>query len=156
MPTKIYSSRLCEYPFSGFYTIAYVQMAKKTDFREVTLEPSVVNTWRCIDWVQVCLQIIPILCISLRSVVKFTHQQLYPDGKEPPQYPPNRRLGEPQSQSECFGEQKKSSSPATIWNPEPSILNPTWENNFMVVTKIWKHHSKWSQMTRHAFVRLKT
>jgi hypothetical protein len=142
VPTNICSIRRREYPFSGFYATAYIQMAKKTDFREMTLEPSVVNTLRYTHWVQVCLQIIPILCISLRSVVKFTHQQLYPDGKEPPQYPSNRRLGGPWSQSECFGVKKRYSSPARVWNPEPSSLNPTWENNFIVVPKIWKNHSK--------------
>jgi len=78
VPTKICNIRLDEYPFSGFYAVAYVQMAKKTDCREVTLELYVVNTRRYTEGVSVCLQIIPILCISLRSVVKFTHQQLYP------------------------------------------------------------------------------
>jgi hypothetical protein len=140
VPTKICNIWLREYPFSGFYAVAYVQMVKKTHFRQMTLEPFVVETWRYTGGVQVCLLIIPILCISLRSVVRFT-QHLYPDGKEPPS-PPDRRLGGPPSQSECLGEQKKSSSPARIWNPEPSSLNPIWENNFMVVPKIWKNHSK--------------
>jgi len=40
-------------------------------------------------------------------VVNFTPQPLYPNGKSP-WYPLDRRLGEPQGQSGCGGEEKNS------------------------------------------------
>jgi len=58
-----------------------------------------------------------------RWVVSFMPQLLYPWGKSP-YYPLDRRLGGPQSQSGCDGEEKNSQFPPGI---EPPITNyPAW------------------------------
>jgi len=46
-------------------------------------------------------------------VVSFTSWPLYPQGKNP-WYPLDRRLGGPQSNSECSDEEKNSQTPLVI------------------------------------------
>jgi hypothetical protein len=63
--------------------------------------------------------IAPCICdlsTRLRGVVSFTPQLFYPQGKSP-WYPLDRRLGGPQSQSGCNGEEKNS-------QPLPGLESP--------------------------------
>jgi hypothetical protein len=54
-----------------------------------------------------------------RWVVNFTPSRFTPQGKNPPQYPSDRRLGGPQSWSGRGGEEKNSQPPPGIELPNP-------------------------------------
>jgi hypothetical protein len=63
---------------------------------------------------------------SALDVVTFTDRPLYLRGKSP-RYPLDRRLGEPQSRSECRGTEKNLFSP--VGNRIPVIQFVAWVSN---------------------------
>jgi hypothetical protein len=88
-------------------------------------------------------------------VVSFTPQLLYPQVNSP-QYPLDRRLGEPQSCSGCGGEEKNSQPPLTKLNgikilstecfSKEKIL-PFKKHNFSHISKKKKHTKRQLDIT---------
>jgi len=82
-------------------------------------------------------------------MVSFTHQKLYPGGKEP-QYPLDRRLGGPQSRAGRGGEEKNSQLPPGIEPPNSVASSYTdwavprafnWAPRHEGVLEEWKYSS---------------